>query len=336
MWRTTPLHRDEVGGSLADNRPPPLEPGVNDELIQPPETGTGPLFHRRYRTRIRESRLTPSELLGWVAADPDRVVPTEFASFQKVRGEDARMIVGDEYVVRMAAPWDGPVRVVKREPSLFRLVTLEQHLEAGQIEFRAFDEGELVIFEIESWARSKDWITDILYDRLRMSKEVQLHMWTSVLERVVELSGGRMTGGVDIHTVKIDAAALDAPSRLGTEGAPSAGDPPWLPWPGRVRSQLERLATLPFNFDRDRIDEVVGDPWLIDDYLHELPAEPPGEPLPTDRSRWRSGCSPTTTSPIAGRFAPSTGPASRSRGGTCCSRSATCSSGFGSACALAR
>lgn len=278
MWRTTPLHRDEVGGSLADNRPPPLEPGVDDELIQPPEAGTGPLFHRRYRTRIRESRLAPSELLERVAADPDRVVPTEFASFQKVRGEDGRMAVGDEYVVRMAAPWDGPVRVVERQPCLFRLATLVQHLEAGQIEFRAFEQGELLVFEIESWARSKDWITDILYDRLRMSKEVQLHMWTTVLERVVELSGGRMTGGVDIHTVKIDAAALDATSRP-VGSPPSAHDPPWLPWPGRVRSQLEQLAALPFNFDRDRIGEVVGDPWLIDEYTHELPGEPPGEPL---------------------------------------------------------
>jgi hypothetical protein len=33
-----------------------------------------------------------------------------------------------------------------------------------------------------------------------MSKEVQLHMWTSALERVAKLAGGRMTGGVDIHT----------------------------------------------------------------------------------------------------------------------------------------
>ena len=32
---------------------------------------------------------------------------------------------------------------------MFRLVTLDGHLEAGQIEFRARDEEELVVFEIE-------------------------------------------------------------------------------------------------------------------------------------------------------------------------------------------
>jgi hypothetical protein len=209
MWRTTPLHRDEVAGTVADFQPPPVEPGISTDRIQPPEAGAGRLFHRRYRTRIRESLLTPEELVERVARDPDRVVPTEFASFQKVLGEPGQMLSNDEYVVRMAAPWDGPVRVVKREPCRFRLATLERHLEAGQIEFRAFEQGDLVVFEIESWARSKDWITDLLYDRLRMTKEVQLHMWTSVLERVVELAGGRMTGGVDIHTVTVEAAELD-------------------------------------------------------------------------------------------------------------------------------
>jgi hypothetical protein len=37
-----------------------------------------------------------------------------------------------------------------------------------------------------------------------MAKEVQLHMWTSVLERVAKLSGGRLRAGVDIHTLVVD------------------------------------------------------------------------------------------------------------------------------------
>ena len=58
---------------------------------------------------------------------------------------------------------------------------------------------------IESWARSGDWFSDLLYDRVRMAKEIQLHMWTSVLERVVRASGGRMTGGIEIRTRRADA-----------------------------------------------------------------------------------------------------------------------------------
>jgi hypothetical protein len=37
-----------------------------------------------------------------------------------------------------------------------------------------------------------------------MSKEIQLHIWTSMLERVAELSGGRLTGGIEIRTRRVD------------------------------------------------------------------------------------------------------------------------------------
>jgi hypothetical protein len=107
----------------------------------------------------------------------------------------------------MAGPWDGPVRVVERTPVSFRLVTLEGHLEAGQIRFSARGEDGMVVFEIESWARSAGLMVHLLYDRLRTAKEVQLHMWTSMLQRVAEMAGGRVTGGIDIHTRRVDEAA---------------------------------------------------------------------------------------------------------------------------------
>jgi Domain of unknown function (DUF1990) len=209
LWRTTPLYRDEVQGSLKGDSPPPLPAGLERSDVQTPEQGSGPLFRRRYRVRIRDSKLSADELVQRVAAEPDSVAPSEFATFRKLAGAGDEMRVNDEYVVRMAGPWDGPVRVAKRERAMFRLVTLRGHLEAGQIEFRACHEDGIVVFEIESWARSKDWFTDLLYDRLRMSKEVQLHMWTSTLERVAELSSGRRSGGIEIHTRKVEASAFD-------------------------------------------------------------------------------------------------------------------------------
>jgi hypothetical protein len=81
---------------------------------------------------------------------------------------------------------------------------LAGHLEAGQIEFRSEDDGPEVVFEIESWARSSSALVNLLYHRLRMAKEVQAHMWISFLERVVKLAGGRMTGGIDLETDRID------------------------------------------------------------------------------------------------------------------------------------
>lgn len=204
LWRTTPLHRSEEQGTLEADRPPPFPDGVPRKEVQGPGDGAGPLFHRRYRTRIRDTAMSPEELVAQVSAHPDFAVPTEMATFQKTAGDEDEMRVGDEFVVRMAAPWDGPVRVIDKQPASFRMATLDDHLEAGQIEFRSFRDNGLLVFEIESWARSSSRIVHVLYDKLRMAKEIQFHMWISTLEGIVRLSGGRMTGGIDILTRRVD------------------------------------------------------------------------------------------------------------------------------------
>jgi hypothetical protein len=204
MWRTTPLHRGEEDGNRDDDAPPPLPAGLSDDELQGPATGVGPLFHRRYRGRVRESQLSAEALMAQLQQNPDSAAPTAMSSFQKVHGDEGRMAVNDEYVVRMPGPWDGPVRVAEVTPRSFRLVTLDTHLEAGTIEFRARDEGGRLLFEIESWARSGDRLSNLLYHHLRMAKEIQLHMWSSYIERVVKRCGGRLDRGLEIHTRRVE------------------------------------------------------------------------------------------------------------------------------------
>ena len=174
FWRVTVVHRWEMAGSPEHDGPPRLPGGVSLEEVQTPQDGVGPLVHRIYRTRIVGTVMTPEELMRRLKHDLDRVAPSEFASFQKA-ADDGPLALGDEYVVRMPGPWDGPVRVVARAPASFRFATLDGHLEAGQIEFSA-RRDELLEFRIESWAQAGDRLSNLLYDRLRMSKEIQLHM----------------------------------------------------------------------------------------------------------------------------------------------------------------
>jgi len=210
MWRTTVMHRSEiVEPEPGPHLPPPFSDGVDRAELQPPEDGYGPLFHRRYATLIRDSPLAPESLIERLKQDVNAAAPTTFARFQRVLGEGEALARGDEYVVRMPGPWDGPVRVVAEDERSFRLATLAGHLEAGQIEFRALshptDGAPLIRFEIESWARSSGRLSDLLYHHAHMAKEIQLHMWVSFLEGVVALSGGRITGGVEIDTRRVES-----------------------------------------------------------------------------------------------------------------------------------
>ena len=165
MWRTTPMHRSEVVGDGSD-LPPPLSDGLRRDDLQLP--------------------------------------PTEFARFHKVDGASGPLEVNDELLVHMPGPWNGPVRVAEVTPTSLRYATLEGHLEAGQIEFRAASSDGELRFRVESWARSGDRLSNLLHEHLRMAKEVQLHMWSSFLERVVRVAGGRLSGGILIETRRLD------------------------------------------------------------------------------------------------------------------------------------
>ncbi len=199
LWRITALHRTECEGDESDVCPQ-LPPELHDERIQAQSDGFGAYFHRRYSVRIRDPKRSAEELIDIVVRDPNRPAPSEVAVFRKVRGGSGPLKVGDDLVVRMPGPWDGPVRVVGRTPTSLRLATLRGHLEAGQIEFRASEEDGGLRFEVESWTTNGNRLADLLYDRVRLVKEMQLHMWVHYCERAAKLAGGKRDGGVTIDT----------------------------------------------------------------------------------------------------------------------------------------
>lgn len=173
--------------------------------VQPPSDGTGPLNHRRYQVRIIDARLTPDDLIGEFRQDPNRFSPTSFALFAPSPGPEG-LTVGDETTVHLPGPWDGPVVVSVAEPGTLRLETRAGHMEAGWIEFTARTEDEVLVFQIESLARSGDSVFDALYHSGRIAKVVQTEMWVRVLEAAVQVSGGRPEGRVFIETTVYERA----------------------------------------------------------------------------------------------------------------------------------
>jgi hypothetical protein len=225
LWRTTPMHRCEQPGSFPDDEPPLLPPGTDRRDLLGVEDGVGPLMHRCYVAHAREADLTAAQLMGSFGARPNRATPTALARFVKLKGGADALRVGDELTVRMPGPWDGPVRVVEVAPTGFSFVTLDGHLEAGRIRFTARDlaPGRLEV-RIEAWARGGDRLSNLLFGRLRVNKEVQLHMWTSVLERLTRMSGGRRDGPIEITTRRVDEAQLGPVGRGRERGQAQASE----------------------------------------------------------------------------------------------------------------
>ncbi len=200
LTRRVPVHRTEVEGSRAD-LPWPLDPAAGE--VQGIDDGTGALLRRLYRVTVDGAGTTPASVIGEFARRPNWAVPSDVATFVKTRGDEDAAAVGDEYSIRMPGPWNGPVRVVGLTPTSLRLATLDGHLEAGQIEFRARADGGALVLEIESRARPGDLLSRVLYNVVGVAKEVQLNLWVETLVRLAGRSGGQVRDGVHVHTRRL-------------------------------------------------------------------------------------------------------------------------------------
>ncbi len=291
------------------------------ERLQRVADGVGPLYHRRYWIDVTDTRYGPEGLISAVCRQLDHVVPGELARFEGHGDDpdDVRLEVGNELVVRLPGPWDGPVRVIERTPTSFRLATLEGHVEAGEIDFRACrTERGFIRFEIESWARSGNTTVHFLYDRFGLAREMQTQMWAQLCNRVARLSGGVVMSNVQVQTDKQDAPKApggvggptgdggaerrgrqppndDAPKAPGGVGGPTGdgGAERWGRSPrstevhttarvsARARRTLDQLHDKGYNFDVDRRHELTPEHgWHVDDHCQALPPEPPGPPVP--------------------------------------------------------
>jgi hypothetical protein len=201
-----PIRRAEVRGD-DDDLPPAVPDALLDERSQPAEAGHGPLYRRRFRVTVDGARIDARALMTRVAGDLTLLMPGEVAAVSP--RTEARTLPGpgDEFVVRMPGPWDGPVRVVLRDDTRLRLATLSGHLEAGQIEFRAVDGDDGTLdFEIETWARPGTALVRVLFADLRVAKEMQLYMWVRACGAAAGIAGGRVRDGVDVLTHRVETA----------------------------------------------------------------------------------------------------------------------------------
>ncbi len=173
--------------------------------LQTLNDGVGPLFYRRYQVGIRTANRSPAEVMHDIRADINRFVPPELARFEKTLGHPQSFEVGDHHQIHILGPWNGPVKTLHNTATHFVFGTLKDHLEAGEIHFKAHEKKDGALqFEIHSWSRSKDEWVDLAYDKIGVAQDAQTAMWVFFCKEVVKASGGEQQGEVDVFTERRD------------------------------------------------------------------------------------------------------------------------------------
>jgi hypothetical protein len=172
---------------------------------QPAAQGAGPKLERRYFIDVERPHLTPVQLMAAVQADLPSFSPGLLADFERTRGTEGSLGVGDEFHIKILGPWNGSVRVTQVSPTAFEFVTLEGHPEAGRISFEVHPldgRPDALRFEIHSVARSRDGLVAFAYDTIGGGKLMQEATWVEFCERVAQAGGGQALGPVTVETIR--------------------------------------------------------------------------------------------------------------------------------------
>lgn len=168
---------------------------------------------RTYEVRILDADLSPEQLMQRLIARPGDLNDDRIAGFVLEDEPATELTVGDELVVELPGPWNGPLRVTDTAATHLLLQTLDGHMEAGQIRFDVTDrdagDRHDYTFRIRSWARGGDPAFTLLHLGLRVAKELQTAMWVAMCEGAVRVSRGHRDGSIRVTTEVLEQSTPD-------------------------------------------------------------------------------------------------------------------------------
>ena len=207
-WRSHQLRRHHiVVGSLSED-PPAHEAHPR---LQRRDDGVGPLLMRTYRIDIAGPVLSASELIEGLRIDPNHYNSSLVAGFVHADSPARNLSEGDELVVELPGPWNGPVVVQHADGDSLLLATLAGHMEAGHIRFDTTplqDDGPGYAFRVRSWARAGDVGFAAIHVGVPIAKELQTAMWTAMCRRAVQIAGGTAAGDIAVTTEELADSSI--------------------------------------------------------------------------------------------------------------------------------
>lgn len=184
VFGVTPTRLAEGIGKLADTLPEAL-----------PSEGTGQLHRQRYWADIAGSRLSADELFHTVQSEFYSLAPEPLMKVGVEPGTETAIKEGATLTLSIPMRGHIQVRCVEVRDNTITLVTLEGHPLTGAIRFDVTEQGPGTLrFEVRSFTRSATLID--LVGMRTVGKVAQRATWRSVVEAVVDRSGGTAVDGV--------------------------------------------------------------------------------------------------------------------------------------------
>lgn len=174
------------------------------DYLHDDRSAAGEPVHRCFSLRIADPEISAEQLATIIGADLDLVSPWEVLRWETLKGEQRRPRPGDELRLRMAGPWNGPLRIAEIEPGRVRLRTMAGNALKGELELRVRSDDGALLAEVELWERAADRPLAFLHDRLGVTARMQTHVWVEFLQRTRLVSGGSADGPVRIRTARGD------------------------------------------------------------------------------------------------------------------------------------
>ena len=159
---------------------------------QLPDDGVGGIEHKHFWADIEGSRLTPEALFAHLREHFSTVTPF----FLGVGTEPNTPAVPEPgATLTMSLPLRGTiqVRVEELTPTRMTLVTLEGHPLAGAVRFQAGAEGGRTRFEVDLFDRASNFVDWLALNTV--GAPLQNRTWTTIVERMIEVSGGTAPDG---------------------------------------------------------------------------------------------------------------------------------------------
>lgn len=156
--------------------------------IQEVSEGVGPVVEKFYEVAIPSSWEDLLSAFEELRKDINKYAPTFLGKYHTQGGQE--ITKGKRLLVDMLGPYNAPIEASTVKSNQIRLMTLQNHPEAGYVEF-LLKRGSPNRFVVHSFSRAADVVFHLGFNYLYLASFIQNQMWRQFAQNFFHQIKGR-------------------------------------------------------------------------------------------------------------------------------------------------